>query len=157
MPKKKNTKKDQQGSGAADAVEAVRNAAAGTQERTRKLVDEVGAAAARIRDTIEDLRVLDEVKGLRKEVEALSRRVATLERDGAATPAPRAKAAPKTSRSTGTRSAASKASSTRSAASKSKASPTRSPASKPAGTRSTASKRAGSRTAASKPRTGSGS
>jgi hypothetical protein len=87
---KKNKKKDKKGSDAAEAVEAVRSAiertfqatsegAAGTQKRTRALVDEVAHAAARIRETIEDLRVLEDVRGLRREVEALSSRVGALE------------------------------------------------------------------------------
>jgi len=87
---KKNKKKDKQGSDAAEAVEAVRSAiertfqatsegAAGTQKRTRALVDEVAHAAARIRETIEDLRVLEDVRGLRQEIQALTSRVGALE------------------------------------------------------------------------------
>jgi hypothetical protein len=87
---KKNKKKDKRGSDAADAVEAVRSAvertfqattegAAGTQKRTRALVDEVAHAAARIRETIEDLRMLEDVRGLRQEVASLASRVAALE------------------------------------------------------------------------------
>jgi hypothetical protein len=90
MAKKDKNKKDKKGSDAADAVEAVRSAvertfqattegAAGTQKRTRALVDEVAHAAARIRETIEDLRVLEDVKGLRREIQSLARRVAVLE------------------------------------------------------------------------------
>ncbi len=102
MAKKDKKKKDtQKGSDAADAVEAVRSAvertfqattegAANTSKRTRNLVEEVAAAASRIRETIEDLKILEDVKGLRKEIEALGRRVAALEvRGGAASrPAP---------------------------------------------------------------------
>ena len=84
---KKNKKKD---SDAVDAVEAVRSAiertfqattegAAGTQKRTRALVDEVAHAAVRIRETIEDLRVLEDVRGLRREIQELTSRVAALE------------------------------------------------------------------------------
>jgi predicted nucleic acid-binding Zn-ribbon protein len=87
---KKNKKKDKKGSDAAEAVEAVRSAiertfqattegAAGTQKRTRALVDEVAHAAARIRETIEDLRVLEDVRGLRQEIQALTSRVGALE------------------------------------------------------------------------------
>ena len=91
MAKKDKKKKDKQkGSDAADAVEAVRSAvertfqattegAASTSKRTRNLVDEVAAAASRIRETIEDLRILEDVRGLRSEIEALARRVAALE------------------------------------------------------------------------------
>jgi hypothetical protein len=91
MAKKDKKKKDnQKGSDAADAVEAVRSAvertfqattegAASTSKRTRNLVDEVAAAASRIRETIEELRILEDVKGLRTEIEGLARRVAALE------------------------------------------------------------------------------
>ena len=78
MAKKDKKKKDKKGSDAAEAVEAVRSAvertfqattegAAGTQKRTRALVDEVAHAASRIRETIEELRVLEDVKGLRRD------------------------------------------------------------------------------------------
>ena len=87
---KKNKKKGKNGSDAADAVEAVRSAiertfqatsegAAGTQKRTRALVDEVAHAAVRVRETIEDLRVLEDVRGLRREIQALTSRVTALE------------------------------------------------------------------------------
>jgi len=91
MAKKDKKKKDKQkGSDAADAVEAVRSAvertfqatsegAATTSKRTRNLVDEVAAAASRIRETIEDLKVVEDVKGMRSEIEGLARRVAALE------------------------------------------------------------------------------
>src|SRR5918997_794234 len=106
MAKKDKKKKDKKGS---DAVEAVRSAvertfqattegAAGTQKRTRALVDEVAHAASRIRETIEELRVLEDVRGLRREIEALARRVAALEvRESkpAAAPARPAKASPR--------------------------------------------------------------
>jgi hypothetical protein len=86
--KKKN--KDTKGSDAAEAVEAVRSAvertvqataegAASTSKRTRTLVDEIGHAAARVRETLEELRVLEDVRGLRAEIEALARRVTALE------------------------------------------------------------------------------
>jgi hypothetical protein len=116
MAKKDKKKKDAKGSGAADAVEAVRSAvertfqattegAAGTQRRTRELVDEVAHAAARIRETLEDIRLLDELKGLRGELDALARRVAALE-DGGAKPAARRRTATRakasTTKSTGT-------------------------------------------------------
>jgi BMFP domain-containing protein YqiC len=88
----KKDKKPKKGgkSGATDPVEAVRSAvertfqvtsegAAGTRERTQQLVDEVAGAAARIRQTIEDLRVLEDVRGLRQEIASLASRVAALE------------------------------------------------------------------------------
>lgn len=101
MAKKDKKKKDKQkGSDAADAVEAVRSAvertfqattegAATTSKRTRNLVDEVAAAASRIRETIEDLKVLEDVRKLRADIEGLGRRVAALESRGAPSrPAP---------------------------------------------------------------------
>jgi len=82
----------------ADVVEAVRGAvertfqatAGGTEgarDRGRSLLDDVASAAQRIRESFDDLRVLEDVKGLRTEVEALSRRVAELEKKQAAAPA----------------------------------------------------------------------
>ena len=121
MPKKKN-KKDKADPTASDAIDALRAAiertfhatsegAAGTQKRSRQLVDEVTHAAARIRATIEELRVLDEVKGLRNDLEALGRRIAALEnRDGAAKPA----ASSTASRARTSRAASSRATGTRS-------------------------------------------
>src|SRR5918999_589114 len=108
MAKKDKKKKDKKGSDAAEAVEAVRSAvertfqattegAAGTQKRTRALVDEVAHAASRIRETIEELRVLEDVRGLRREIEALARRVAALEvrESKPAAPSRPAKASPR--------------------------------------------------------------
>jgi hypothetical protein len=101
MAKKDKKKKDKQkGSDAADAVEAVRSAvertfqattegAATTSKRTRNLVEEVAAAASRIRETIEDLKILEDVRGLRSDIEGLARRVAALENRAAPSrPAP---------------------------------------------------------------------
>jgi hypothetical protein len=90
MAKKDKKKKDKKGSDAAEAVEAVRSAvertfqataegAASTSKRTRTLVDEIGHAAARVRETLEELRVFEDVRGLRAEIEALARRVTALE------------------------------------------------------------------------------
>ena len=111
MAKKDKKKKDKQkGSDAADAVEAVRSAvertfqattegAASTSKRTRTLVDEVANAASRIRETIEDLKILEDVRGLRSELEALARRVAALEvRGGSAVASGARRAAPRQAR-----------------------------------------------------------
>ena len=87
--KKKKDKKDDKGV-EADVLAAVRSAfertvgasaegAASTRERTREIVDEIAAAAGKVRHTLEDMKVLDEVKRLRREVEALASRVASLE------------------------------------------------------------------------------
>src|SRR3954466_965162 len=91
--KDKKTKKKAQNE-AADTVEAVRSAvertfqatAEGAQAgrgRAHDLVQDVTAAAARVRELFEESRVLDDLKGLRREVELLSRRVADLEVRGA--------------------------------------------------------------------------
>ena len=85
--KKKSKKKDNPG---ADAVGAVRSAvertfqatadsAQSTRTRAQDLVDEVASAAVRVREMIEQVGVLEDLKGLRGEVETLARRVAALE------------------------------------------------------------------------------
>ena len=108
MAKKDKKKQDKQkGSDATDTIEAVRSAvertfqatsegAASTSKRTRNLVEEVAHAASRIRETIEELRILEDVRGLRAEVEALARRVAALEVQAKAPsrPAPAKRKAP---------------------------------------------------------------
>ena len=83
----------------ADAVGAVRTAvertfqatadsAQSTRTRAQDLVDEVAGAAGRVREMIEDIRVLEDLKRLRTEVETLTRRVAALEdKPAAAKPA----------------------------------------------------------------------
>src|SRR3954469_19921434 len=97
--KEKKDKKDSKGSAEPDAVAALRSAlertlhasaegAQATRERTREIVDEIATAANKVRHTLEDMRVLDEVKRLRSEVEALASRVASLEiRPGSSTSA----------------------------------------------------------------------
>src|SRR5918997_4871504 len=87
---KKNAKKDK-GRDPADVVDAVRGAVERTfqatsggtdaaRDRGRSLLDDVASAAQRIRESFDDLRVLEDVRGLRAEIEALSRRVAELEK-----------------------------------------------------------------------------
>src|SRR3954464_8530757 len=89
---KKKDKKDKKADKGveADALATVRSAveralqvssdsAQSTRERTREVVDEIAAAAGRLRGTLEDMKVLDEAKRLRREVEALASRVASLE------------------------------------------------------------------------------
>ena len=88
-----------------DVVEAVRGAVErtfqatagqteGARDRGRTLLDEVASAAQRIRESFDDLRVLEDVRGLRAEIDALSKRVAELEQKQApataAKPTPRA-------------------------------------------------------------------
>ena len=99
MPKKdKKASKKDTGREPADVVEAVRGAvertfqatAGGTEgarDRGRNLLDDVASAAQRIRESFDDLRVLEDVRGLRAEIEALSKRVAELEKKQAAAPA----------------------------------------------------------------------
>src|SRR3954454_15345079 len=88
----KSKKKDKQADGAqSEAVDSIRAAierglqvsaegAQATRERTRELVDEIASAAGRVRQSLEDMRVLDELRKLRTEMEALAARVAALER-----------------------------------------------------------------------------
>src|ERR671917_2970012 len=94
---KKDKKKDAGRPDPSDVVEAVRGAvertfqatAGGTEgarDRGRSLLDDVASAAQRIRESFDDLRVLEDVRGLRAEIEALSRRVAELEKKQAAAP-----------------------------------------------------------------------
>ena len=114
MPKKdKKAAKKDKGREPADVVDAVRGAVErtfqattgsteGARDRGRSLLDDVASAAQRIRESFDDLRVLEDVKGLRAEIEALSRRVAELEKQKAAAPtaAPAAAAKPATPRRT---------------------------------------------------------
>src|SRR3954447_6746719 len=117
--KDKQAKKDKAGGSAADAVDAIRSAierglegAGLTEKRQREVVDQVSNAAGRIRQTLEDLRVLDEVKDLRRQVERLAGRVAELE--GAA----RARATGASRSTSGTRSTAARSGSSRSSTAK---------------------------------------
>jgi len=114
MPKKdKKAAKKDKGREPADVVDAVRGAVErtfqattgsteGARDRGRSLLDDVASAAQRIRESFDDLRVLEDVKGLRAEIEALSRRVAELEKQKAAAPtaAPAAAAKPAAPRRT---------------------------------------------------------
>ena len=100
MPKKdKKASKKDKGREPADVVEAVRGAvertfqatAGGTEgarDRGRNLLDDVASAAQRIRESFDDLRVLEDVRGLRAEIEALNKRVAELEKKQAGTAKP---------------------------------------------------------------------
>jgi hypothetical protein len=95
----KSKKKDKKDGAQAEAVDAIRAAierglqvsaegAQATRERTRELVDEIASAAGRVRQSLEDMRVLDELRRLRAEVEALATRVSALERPRAASSTP---------------------------------------------------------------------
>jgi uncharacterized protein YoxC len=115
MPKKDKKKaaeaKKDKSRDPADVVDAVRGAVErtfqattgsteGARDRGRSLLDDVASAAQRIRESFDDLRVLEDVRGLRAEVDALSRRVAQLEKQAAAAPAAKAKPAPARSATT---------------------------------------------------------
>src|SRR5689334_10755602 len=84
--KDKQAKKDKTGGAAADAVDAIRSAierglegAGFNEKRQREVAEQVTSAAGRIRQTLDDLRVVDEVKDLRAQVERLTARVGELE------------------------------------------------------------------------------
>ena len=100
MPKKdKKAAKKDKGRDSADVVDAVRGAVErtfqattggteGARDRGRSLLDDVASAAQRIRESFDDLRVLEDVRGLRAEIGALSKRVAELEKQTAKPAAP---------------------------------------------------------------------
>ena len=155
MPKKdKKASKKDKGREPADVVEAVRGAvertfqatAGGTEgarDRGRNLLDDVASAAQRIRESFDDLRVLEDVRGLRAEIEALSKRVAELEKKQAAAPARKSAAAKTTTARKPPAKAPAKAQAKPSAASTAakttgpKAKPATAPRRKPAASRST--------------------
>jgi hypothetical protein len=176
--KKKGKKKDNPGTDAVGAVrtavertfQATADSAQSTRTRAQDLVDEVAGAAGRLREMIEQVGVLEDLKGLRGEVESLARRVAALEtspkpaaRSGAAASGSGTRAKSTGAKSTRAKSTAAKSSGTRakSTASQStsrsgtrakstaaKSSGTRKPAASRSGTsRSTASRSTSSRSA----------
>ena len=127
MAKKDKKKKDKQDSGTSDPVEAVRSAvertlkatsegSVGAQKRGRDLVEEFAHAAQRVRESLADRKVLDD---LRKEVDSLRARVTALESS-------RAKPAATTTTAsrprTATRSTAAKSSSAKPASTRAKSS-----------------------------------
>jgi cell division septum initiation protein DivIVA len=119
----------------ADVVDAVRGAVErtfqGGSEGGRNLLDDVASAAQRIRESFDDLRVLEDVRGLRAEVEALSRRVAELEKQAAKPAAATTASKPAARRTATPRKAPAKASAAATAAATTGPKPK--PASKPAG------------------------
>jgi cell division septation protein DedD len=104
----------------------------------KEIVDEVARAVQRVRESIEERKVLDDLKGIRNEVENLARRVAALERPGSGGTTAASGAA--ATRSTASRSTASRSTSSRSTAAKPRASRSTA-AKKPAASRSTAAKK----------------
>ena len=150
---KKDKKKNKKGRGAAgptDAVGAVRTAvertfqataesAQSTRGRAQELVDDVAGAAGRVRGMLEDLNLLEDLKGMRGELEALAKRVADLEvgrgRNTASSrkPAtPRKSAASRKSTTARKATAARKATTARKATATRKSTAARKPASSPA-------------------------
>jgi hypothetical protein len=165
MAKKDKKSKKADTGGTQDVVEAIRSAlertfqataegASSTQKRTRELVDEIGNAAARIRETFDDLKVVEELKGIRSDLDGLMRRVEALEtRDGQAAK-PATTAASRSRRTTAASSASGAAA--RPAAAKTKSTAARA---KPAGSRarSTSSRSTSSRSSGSGSSRSSGS
>jgi hypothetical protein len=167
MAKKDKKKKDKQGSGAQDPVEAVRSAvertlkatsegAGGAGKRGRDLVDEVAHAAARFREAMGELKVLDDLKA---EVASLRERVAKLEGSAAKPAAARRTPARSTAaRSTAAKSSGTTASRSRSTASKPAAKkPAASSRARSTGTRSTGTRSTGTRSTRSRSTGSSGS
>ncbi len=66
------------------AFAATAGGAASTRDRAQEIVDDITSAASRVREA---LGPLDDVRGLRTEVDSLARRVAALEVRLAASPA----------------------------------------------------------------------
>jgi hypothetical protein len=96
-------------------LQATTEGASGTQKRTRELVDEVARQATRIREALEDRRVVDELKRISAELEELAKRVTALESDGKKT-APRRRTTATSRASGAARPAAAKSKSTASRA-----------------------------------------
>ncbi|HEY7073930.1 MAG TPA: hypothetical protein VH418_01110 [Solirubrobacteraceae bacterium] len=117
MAKNKKKKEDESppdlGDAIRSALERTFHAYTESGERTRAVLDEMASAAARIRQSLQEAGVADEIAGLRREVQALAQRVAALEAEKAKpAPARRASTTRKTAgtkpastakRSTGTR------------------------------------------------------
>lgn len=103
--KDKKSSKEQDPPNPADAVRgameqafaATFGGAASTRGLAQDLVEEIGSATSRVRQAIDDLRLVDDLRGLRSELEALTARVESLEAAQAAAPAkaPRASAGTK--------------------------------------------------------------
>src|SRR5947208_1726232 len=93
---KNKKKKDEEsppdlGDAIRSALERTFHAYTESGERTRGVLDEMASAAARIRQGLQEAGVSEDIAGLRREVEALSQRVAALE---AAKPATAARRTP---------------------------------------------------------------
>src|SRR5215212_8114302 len=132
--KKKDGKKDKASAGAVEAVEAVRSAVERTFTATaegaqslrgpaQEFAGELAGAVNRIREVLED-RVVDELKGLRRDLEGLAKRVSDLERPGSAV-----SSTPAATRSAASKPAARRASTARRSSTAKRASSSRSKAS----------------------------
>ena len=82
------------------------------RERIGELLDELGHTAGRLRGAVDELRPAsaEEVKSLKAEVDALTKRVASLEAAAAAKPAPRRAAAKRTTAASAAKTGAAKTS-----------------------------------------------
>jgi hypothetical protein len=80
---KKDNKKSKKGKRANDPSEVVE----AVRERGKGLLEEVSSAAQRIRDSFDDVRVADDIRAMRAELEALAKRVAALEQGSTGAPA----------------------------------------------------------------------
>jgi hypothetical protein len=80
---KKDSKKGKKGKGGADRAVVVEN----VKERGKGLLEEVSAAAQRIRDSFEDVRAVEDVSALRADLAQLTERVAKLEQASSGAPA----------------------------------------------------------------------
>lgn len=153
--KDKQAKKDKSGGTAADSIDAIRSAiertlegAGLTEKRQREVVEQVSAATGRIRKTLDDLKVVDEVREMRTQLETLAARVAELE-SGARSRVTGAARAAAGSRSTSTRSTGTRSTGTRSTASRSTAGSSRATTAKSSGTSRAKPKTASTRSASS--------
>lgn len=115
----KKDKKDSKHQDAPTPADAVRGAveqafaatfgsAASSRGLAQDLVEEIGSATSRVRQAIDELRVVDDLRALRSELEALNQRVESLEAAQTAAPAKRPRASAGT-KPAGTRPAAGRA------------------------------------------------
>jgi hypothetical protein len=153
--KKKSKKKDTSGTDPVGAVrtavertfQATADSAQSTRTRAQDLVDEVAGAAGRLREMIEQVGVLEDLK---KQVDSLAKRVAALEGDGSSSkPAATTRRKPAARKSTASRSTASRSAASRSTAGKPAASRAKSGSSS---ARSTSSRSSSSRPSSSRSR-----
>jgi phage shock protein A len=105
VPPAKKSRQSEAADAVKSAVDQTFQATLGARGRASELVDELTTAAGRVRDALEDVRIVtgDEVNELRDQVRKLERRVAALEdkpkrssaRSSSAKAKPKSKAKPK--------------------------------------------------------------